>query len=145
MAARRLLPALLALTLLAGCTGRKAAGNEEIYLTPTVLAEVELGEEAVAMAAAPAVYDLLLPEHPGKRVARSDKAEVDYSNADDGYIMVRYTAQSDRRLKAKVTGPATEGGYQYNLTQGEWTTFPLSDGSGKYEVKVYEQNPATGR
>lgn len=146
MAAKgKILSALLALALLAGCTGRKAAGNEEIYLTPTVLAEVALGEEAVAMAAAPAVHDLLLPEHPGKRVARSDKAEVDYSNADDGYIMVCYTAQSDRRLKAKVTGPATEGGYQYNLTQGEWTTFPLSDGSGKYEVKVYEQNPATGK
>lgn len=142
---RRILPALLALALLAGCTGREAADVEEVYLTPTELAEVDLSEEAVAMAAAPAVCDLLLPEHPGRRTERNSKAEVDYSNAGDGYVMVRYTAPSQRRLKAKVTGPATEGGYQYNLTQGEWTTFPLSDGSGAYEVKVYEQNPETGR
>lgn len=135
----------LAVALLAGCAAREAAAPEDIYLEPVRLEEVELLEEAVAMAAAPAVSDLLLPEHPGKRVERNAKAEVDYSNADDGYVMVRYTAKSDRRLKAKVTGPTTEGGYQYNLTQGEWTTFPLSDGSGKYEVKVYEQNPATGR
>ncbi len=139
------LPFALALALLAGCTGREAETTQRVYLEPTVLAEVALDEEAIAMAAAPAVPDLLLPAHPGKRVARNEKAEVDYSNAADGYVMVCFTAKSDRRLKAKVTGPATEGGYQYNLTQGEWTTFPLSDGSGKYEVKVYEQNPATGK
>lgn len=142
---KRALPALLALMLLAGCTGGRTAGNETVYLEPTVLAEVSLSEEAVAMAAAPAVYDLLLPEHPGKKVERNAKAEVDYSNAGDGYVMVCYKAKSDQRLKAKVTGPATQGGYQYNLNQGEWTTFPLSDGSGTYEVKVYEQNPQTGK
>lgn len=135
----------LAIGLLAGCVAREAAAPEELYLDRVALEEVELREEAVAMAGAPAVHDLLLPEHPGTQAERNRKAEVDYSNADDGYIMARYTAKSDRRLKAKVTGPATEGGYQYNLTQGEWTTFPLSDGSGKYEVKIYEQNPATGR
>ncbi len=144
-ALKRVLPALLALTLLAGCTGGKTAVEEDVYLEPTVLEEVDLREEAVAMAAAPAVPDLLLPEHPGTKVERNAKAEVDYSNASDGYVMVRYKAASDRRLKAKVTGPTTEGGYQYNLTQGEWTTFPLSDGNGKYEVKVYEQNPSTGK
>lgn len=137
----------LALALLAGCAGKEAALPEELYVEPVALEEVDLEDEAVALAAAPApaVPDLLLPEHPGKKVERNSKAEVDYSNVSDGYVMVRYTAKSDRRLKAKVTGPTTEGGYQYNLTQGEWTTFPLSDGSGKYEVKVYEQNPATGK
>lgn len=137
----------MAAMLLAGCTAREAMSPEEIYREPVVLEETALKEEAVALAAAPApaVHDLLLPEHPGRRVKRVSEAEVDYSNADDGYVMVCYTAQSDRRLKAKVFGPVTPGGYQYNLTQGEWTTFPLSDGSGKYEVKVYEQNPATGK
>lgn len=141
------LAAALAALLLAGCTARVASAPEGVYTRVVALEETELKEEAVALAAAPApaVHDLLLPEHPGKRVKRGNEAEVDYSNADDGYVMVCYTARSDRRLKAKVNGPATAGGYQYNLAQGEWTTFPLSDGSGKYEVKIYEQNPATGK
>ncbi len=137
------LAALLALLALligtAGCSSQQTATLPEIYLEPTVLEEVALGDEAVALAAAPPVHDLLLPQHPGTRTEKNQKAEVDYSNAADGYVMVRFTAKSDRRLKAKVIGPVTEDGYQYNLTQGEWTTFPLSDGSGSYTVKVYEQ------
>lgn len=132
---------LLLLAGLTGCAPKEPTALQDAYLEPTVLEVVDLEDEAVALAAAPAIHDLLLPEHPGTRTEKNQKAEVDYSNAADGYVMVRYTASSDRRLKVKVTGPVTEGGYQYNLTQGEWTTFPLSDGSGSYTIKVYEQVP----
>lgn len=136
----------LALTLLvaltAGCTPKNTADlPQDLYLDHTELEIEELEDEAVALAAAPAIHDLLLPEHPGKRVEKNEKAEIDYSNAADGYVMVCFHAASDKRLKVKVTGPVTEGGYQYNLTQGQWTTFPLSDGNGAYTVKVYEQVP----
>ena len=33
-------------------------------------------------------------------------------------------------------GPTTK--YTYNLTQGQWTVFPLSDGNGAYKVTVYQ-------
>lgn len=123
----------------AGCARQGSADLPNAYLAPTVLEEVVLEDEAVALAAAPAIHDLLLPEHPGTKTEKNQKAEVDYSNTADGYVMIRFNAQTDKRLKVKVIGPVTTDGYQYNLTQGEWTTFPLSDGNGGYTVKVYEQ------
>ena len=99
---------------------------------------VELADELVALAAGPALPDLLLPEASGKKTAQNAKAVIDYSNISDGYVMVKFTAQSDRRLKAKVTGPS--GDYQqYDLTQGEWEVLPLSDGSGSYKVSVLQK------
>lgn len=44
---------------------------------------------------------------PGTLAKKNDKAVVDYSNTKDGYVMVQYTAQTDKRLKAQVKGPTT--------------------------------------
>lgn len=50
--------------------------------------------------------------------------------------MVQYIGSTQSRLKAQVQGPATT--YTYNITVGEWTVFPLSDGDGDYQIKVFE-------
>jgi transglutaminase-like putative cysteine protease len=71
----------------------------------------------------------------GTAVKSNDQAEIDYSNAADGYVMVRHTAQSDQRLKVQVKGPTTK--YTYNITVGPWAAFPLSDGNGEYQITVY--------
>lgn len=134
-----ILAMVLLLTLLAGCAGEDTTPLSDVYTDPTMLEVVDLEDEAVALAAAPAIYDLLLPSHPGVKVEKNKRAELDYSNAADGYVMVYFHAQTTKRLKVKIQGPTTEGGYQYNLTQGEWTTFPLSDGNGSYSIKVYEE------
>ena len=57
---------------------------------------VELKDEAVPLAAA-----------AGKAVEKNEKAAVDYSNTSDGYVMVNYTAATDKRLKVQVAGPST--------------------------------------
>lgn len=111
---------IVALGLLAGCAMGAAA---------------ESGE-----AKAP---ELLLPVASGVKTVTGRKAVIDYSNIQDGYVMTKFTAESDRRLKVKVIGPSTE--YIYNINCQEWTTFPLGDGDGDYTVKVYEENPATGK
>ena len=92
---------------------------------------------------APAVDLLLLPEASGTQVRKNDQAEIDYSHPEDGYVMVRYPAQSDKRIKVQVKGPSTT--YTYNLTPGSegWTTFPLSDGNGWYQVVVYRNISGT--
>jgi len=99
--------------------------------------EVTLEEEAVALAEMPAALTVELSAvASGTQVKESGSAVIDYSNAADGYVMVRYKAQTAQRLKAQVKGPTTT--YTYNLTAGSWAAFPLSDGSGAYQVTVYQ-------
>ncbi len=62
-------------------------------------------------------------------------AEIDYSHTQDGYVMVRYLTPTELRLKVLIKGPTTT--YSYNLPQGDWVVFPLSDGDGSYQVAVY--------
>ena len=109
---------------------------EEIYVEQHTIAEVELHEEVVALSEAPAaVFTMLTAEASGTAVKENGEAVIDYSNVEDGYVMVKYTAATDKRLKARVQGPTTT--YTYNLKQGNWEVFPLSDGNGSYKVTVY--------
>jgi len=50
---------------------------------------------------------------------------------------VRYTAATNKRIKAQVKGPQTT--YTYNIDVGEkWTTLPLTDGNGNYKITVFQ-------
>ena len=139
MKLRRFLPLLLAACLLSGCGQRAektAAGIAQKAASPVQTAYLE--DEAVALAEAPAAaLDIALePVASGTKTRENGKAVIDYSNTQDGYVMVQYTASTAKRLKAQVKGPTTT--YTYNLTVGKWATFPLSDGNGSYQVTVYE-------
>lgn len=133
---------LLALCLLAGCgTAARAPeaepGEGAAYIDLVELKEAELEAEAVALSSSPAaVSTLLLPEASGKQVKENGKAVIDYSNVKDGYVMAQFTASTSNRLVVQTAGPTTT--YTYNLTAGEWETFPLSDGNGSYKVTVLE-------
>lgn len=160
------IPLLLALLLLAGCgqsggeavtsgtpsaevTGgtessapEQTADMEEAFVDEVEMEEVDLEDEAVALAESPAALDtMLVPEASGTAVEQNDRAVIDYSNTKDGYIMVKFTGTTTQKLKARVKGPSTT--YTYNLTAGEWETFPLSDGNGMYQVTVYENTTGT--
>ncbi len=144
----RALALLLLLAMaLSGCaasetqTGESAAEQEEAWVDSVALEEVDLEDEAVALAASAAIPDTMQPVASGTQVKKSDKAVIDYSNTKDGYVMVQYTASTSKRLKAQVKGPTTT--YTYNLTAGEWEVFPLSDGNGSYQVIVYENISGT--
>lgn len=134
---------LLAVFLLAGCGANEPeTAAEEAYLDAAAVEEVDLEEESVALAGSPAaVPSELTPVASGMLVAQGAKARIDYSNTQDGYVMVQYTASTDKRLKAQVKGPSTT--YTYNLTAGKWETFPLSDGNGSYQIVVYENVSGT--
>ena len=82
-----------------------------------------------------AMPDILEPVASGELVTENEKVTIDYSNTTDGYIMVRYNAQTQRRIKVRVTAKTT---YTYNLPHDEWAVFPLSDGNGSYQFKVFE-------
>ena len=141
---------ILAAALLAGCGQTPVSGSasqgdvaqEQAYLDLTALEGVDLEDEAVALSEAPAALSTdLQTVASGILVKKNEKAVIDYSNTKDGYVMVQFTASTAKRLKALVKGPTTT--YQYNLNQGQWAAFPLSDGNGTYQVIVYENIEGT--
>jgi len=131
---------LCLLLLLTGCGKEPAApalttAPTELIQSAETLARIQ--EEAVALAEAPPPpnWVVLQPEASGIREERTAEAVIDYSHAGEGYIMASYTAPTEKRLKVRVIGPTTT--YTYNLPQGVWTVFPLSDGNGEYRITVY--------
>ena len=136
---------LLTVSLLSGCgqlPEQAASGETSGYTEETLLEEVDLEEELVALTDSPAVASMLLPEATGILVKKNNKAVIDYSNTKDGYVMVKYTAATTKKLKVQVKGPTTT--YTYNIAaDNAWDTYPLSDGDGNYQVVVYENISGT--
>ena len=123
--------------LVTGCRNSDSPAGE--YAGPAMTIEGEaIQQEASALenTLQPAYSIVIRPEASGTFVAVNEYATIDYSHTEDGYVMIQFTADSTQKLKSQVIGPATT--YTYNLNQGEWTVFPLSDGNGTYTVKVYE-------
>ncbi|HPX70744.1 MAG TPA: transglutaminase domain-containing protein, partial [Bacillota bacterium] len=113
---------------------------EALFTDVTELSIIE--DEAVALADAPPALPLqLTAEASGVLVKKSNAAMIDYSNTKDGYVMVKFTAETTKKLKAQVKGPSVT--YTYNISPGVWATFPLSDGNGSYTVSVYENVSGT--
>lgn len=138
----------LLLVFLAGCgcgkpnteTPGTSSGDEKVpeasspFVDETVIGEVS--SEQDVLAEEPALPDILQPEASGTAAEENDKAVIDYSNLADGYVMVKYKAATDKKLKAQVKGPVTT--YTYTIQPEEWVTFPMSDGNGEYKVTVFE-------
>ena len=92
--------------------------------------------DIVVGAQQPVIPDILEPVASGLRVAQNDYVTIDYSNTQDGYVMVRFHAETSQKLKTQIIGTTTT--YTYNLYPGEWAVFPLSDGNGHYQIKVFQ-------
>lgn len=137
---------LVLVLLLTGCTSSGEAAetvSPPTETAPQTLPVQPLEEETAVLVepAAPPAGIVLEPEASGEREERCDVAVADYSHAEDGYIMVRYFGQTDKRLKVLVHGPSTT--YTYDLPLDEWTVFPLSDGDGSYQVGIYRNTGGT--
>ena len=152
--------AALSAALLAGCGSQPAAETEEPAAAEETTAaaseqevteegqdaQVDLGallDESVPLAGAPTLSTVLNPVASGAAVAQNTSAVLDYSNAKDGYVMAKWLAGGSPKLKVLVKGPSGTT-YQYNLrTDGQYDTFPLSDGKGNYSVGVYQNTSGT--
>lgn len=66
---------------------------------------------------------------------KNNKLIIDYSNANQGYVMVKYSGENSK-VKVQVTKDTT---YTYDvLNKNNYETFPLSEGNGNYSIKVFE-------
>ena len=139
---RKIIYCVFLLFFVAGCAG--ADGSKDNPKTsPTKVPQITSGVSSGQMSLGenelpenPTLPDILRPEASGVLTEETDRAVIDYSNTADGYVMARWKAVPEKRIKVQVKGPTTT--YTYNLTVDTWETFPLSDGNGAYQVAVYE-------
>lgn len=83
---------------------------------------------------------VLLPEATGSTVHSCEVADIDVSNATEGYIMATYFGTNEK-VKLRITGP-DQITYTYNL-HGDYEVFPLTGGDGIYTVAIFENISGT--
>ena len=87
---------------------------------------------------------VLAPSAPGAATEQCDSAVIDYSNAADGYVMVKWTGESDAGIVVRVKGPTNPETYTYYLAaDGRYDALPLSDGDGSYQILICQNVSGT--
>ena len=111
--------------LLSACSSSGKPSSTQEYPTPI--------EETPA----PTLAGIHLPEASGNVILGDDLIQIDASHTDQGYIMVKTLRFDHRRLKLKIIKDGEE--YPYDIDQdGNYITYPLTLGSGQYEIRGYE-------
>ena len=91
----------------------------------------------LCMTAQASSMDAVWPESSGIDVRTDGKLVVDDSNMDKGYVMVRTAEPSSHALKVTVSRDSWQLIYDLN-SEGEYEVFPLQQGSGQYEIALFE-------
>lgn len=74
---------------------------------------------------------------------KDPKAELDYSNPDQGYIMCRYLGKADRAI-AQIRKSGDNVVYNHTLRiDGVFEAIAFTEGSGLYSISVYERLDGT--
>ena len=95
---------------------------------------------SAALLSAPAFAAVRTPQASGTSTFSNGGAVIDASNASQGYIMVKYSGGTSR-IKVRIS-KGTEYTFDLN-TGGNYEVFPLTEGSGTYTVKVFQQVQGT--
>ncbi|MGN0679097.1 MAG: transglutaminase family protein [Oscillospiraceae bacterium] len=87
------------------------------------------------------IPDVPMPSSPGINIAKAASGSVDYSNAKYGYISACYTGDKGKcKLRIEANGQT----YDHDLDpNGKTEYYPLSMGSGKYKVSLFERIEGT--
>lgn len=130
----------LILCVLTGC-GSDTNGEQNSYEEQIFSEEADAFTTPSASTTEAASYRdntpvCLVPTADGIAETHNEVASIDYSHASDGYICANYTG-SCPKVKIRITSPDSTV-YTYDLHGNGYETFPLSSGSGNYEVTIYE-------
>jgi len=88
---------------------------------------------AIALAS---IGDAVWPQADGVNEKSDGGLTVDYSHAQDGYIMVK-GPETDKRLKLRISRGKSTMTYDLNGS-GEYEVFPLQLGSGEYQCVLFK-------
>ena len=99
-----------------------------------------LGLLAASLLSVPSLAQVRTPQASGTTVFSNVNAVIDASNASQGYVMVKYSGGTSR-IKVRIS-KGTEYTYDLN-TAGNYEVFPLTEGSGTYTIKVFQQVQGT--
>jgi transglutaminase-like putative cysteine protease len=103
---------------------------------------VTIEDEAVPLYSKPSGSSVKIPQAPGTVTYGNGSALIDASNASHGYVMVQYNGNSSK-IKVQVIKSGGET-YSYDLNaRSAYEVFPLTEGNGKYTVRVLEQVQGT--
>ena len=91
-----ILSAVMFLGLLAACADASADEAESVTSLEFAEAEPEvklgaLTDNVIPLAETPAISSVIKPVASGKSVKENSKALIDYSNINDGYVMIKTT------------------------------------------------------
>ncbi len=85
---------------------------------------------------------VLVPSADGVNVIDGNVSTMDVSNANKGYVMIKYNG-TNQKVKVQIIY-GSESPYNYDLNlDGEYQTFPLSRGDGSYTIKIMENIEGT--
>lgn len=114
------------------------SSSEELSAPPAASFQAPPAQEQTSRPAESAgTYTVLTPVASGTEVYSGGGAQIDVSNAGEGYIMVKYDGNV-AKIRVQVT---RDGGstYTYGLSaSGVYNVFPLAQGSGGYTINVFE-------
>lgn len=88
---------------------------------------------AIALAS---IGDAVWPQADGVNEKSKGGLTVDYSHAQDGYVMVK-GPESDKKLKLRISRGKATMTYDLN-SNGEYEVFPLQLGSGEYKCVLFK-------
>lgn len=75
----------------------------------------------------------------GVKVVEDANCVIDYSNSQDGYVMVKYKRSTNKTLKCQVVADnSTDRKYTYTLKPGQYQAVPLTEGDTSYKITVFE-------
>ncbi len=139
MTRKGLLCAMLALAVSVcslGCSGLTAGSATQDSYDDVPLAAPAPEQTATPDKAAFDPDSIFMPEASGEAVQSACGITMDYSNADQGYVMLM---SEGNEKKIKIAIEANGSRYYYTLPDSTgYVTFPLQFGNGKYTVTGYE-------
>ncbi|MEG0176447.1 transglutaminase-like domain-containing protein [Anaerorhabdus sp.] len=115
------------LVLLVGCSNSGQSNDSSKY--PIIESS---GNEIV-----PTKESIKMPEASGILVVSDSMIEIDYSNTNLGYIMVKTLTEEHNRLKIQIINGDTT--YNYDISKdNQYISYPLNLGEGMYNIQIRE-------